>query len=208
MILREVEKGFFPFALACPSVSLVLHEILHCAGNRRAHGPVFTPAFGLAAHVIAPDYIGFGQSDAPPATAFSYTFENLTDHVDALLDQLGRKHYVLYIQDYGGPIAMRLFTRHPQRVAGLVVQNANAYLEGVGDLPKRVFLPLWKERNATTEGPARHLLAADTTRFQYGVGVRNEAAISPGGALDWRRAPAGASAAPPRSVWRVILPMW
>ncbi|MBB3957241.1 alpha/beta fold hydrolase [Novosphingobium sediminicola] len=130
-------------------------------------------------HVIAPDYIGFGQSDAPSAKEFDYTFENLTDHVDGLLDQLGQKRYILYMQDYGGPIGFRLLTRHPDRVAGLVVQNANAYLEGVGDMPKQVFLPLWQGRDATTEGAARGFLAAQTTKFQYTVGARNEAAISP-----------------------------
>lgn len=137
------------------------------------------PALADKFHVIAPDYIGFGQSDAPSTHEFTYTFEALTDHVDGLLDQLGLSHYILYMQDYGGPIGFRLLTRHPERVAGLVVQNANAYLEGVGDMPKQVFLPLWQSRNATTEGAARGFLAAQTTQFQYTVGARNPAAISP-----------------------------
>nr|WP_232280958.1 alpha/beta fold hydrolase [Novosphingobium nitrogenifigens] len=137
------------------------------------------PALADRFHVIAPDYIGFGQSDAPAAGAFTYTFEALTDHVDGLLDQLGLNRYVLYMQDYGGPVGFRLFTRHPDRVAGLVVQNANAYLDGVGDMPKQVFLPLWQNRNSETEAAARNFLAAGTTKFQYTVGARDEAAISP-----------------------------
>ena len=121
-------------------------------------------------HVIAPDYIGFGQSDAPPVTEFRYSFDTVTAHVAGLIDQLGLQSYVLYMQDYGGPVGFRLFTQHPERVKGLVIQNANAYLEGVGDLPRQIFLPLWAERNATTEAAARLFLAAETTKFQYQVG--------------------------------------
>jgi pimeloyl-ACP methyl ester carboxylesterase len=130
-------------------------------------------------HVIAPDYIGFGQSEAPAVEDFTYSFETLTAHVAGLLDQLGVNSYVLYMQDYGGPVGFRLFTQHPERVKGLVVQNANAYLEGVGDLPRQIFLPLWAERNATTEAAARSFLAPETTKFQYQVGARNLEAISP-----------------------------
>jgi pimeloyl-ACP methyl ester carboxylesterase len=130
-------------------------------------------------HVIAPDYIGFGQSDAPSATEFSYSFDSLTAHVAGLIDQLGLRFYFLYLQDYGGPVGFRLFTQQPDRVKGFVIQNANAYVEGVGDLPKQIFLPLWNKRDATTEAAARGFLAADTTKFQYEVGARNAAAISP-----------------------------
>jgi pimeloyl-ACP methyl ester carboxylesterase len=130
-------------------------------------------------HVIAPDYIGFGQSDAPAATEFAYTFDNLTAHVAGLIDQLGLISYILYMQDYGGPVGFRLFTQHPDQVAGFVIQNANAYLEGVGNMPKQIFLPLWTKRDATTEAAARGFLAAETTKFQYQVGARNPEAISP-----------------------------
>jgi pimeloyl-ACP methyl ester carboxylesterase len=129
--------------------------------------------------VIAPDYVGFGHSEVPSAADLPYTFDTLTGYVAALVDQLGLKSYILYMQDYGGPVGFRLFTQHPERVRGFVIQNSNAYLEGVGDLPKQVFLPLWERRDATTEAAARGFLAADTTKFQYLVGARNEQAISP-----------------------------
>jgi pimeloyl-ACP methyl ester carboxylesterase len=80
-------------------------------------------------HVIAPDYIGFGQSDAPSVAEFDYTFENLTAHVTGLIDQLGLASYILYMQDYGGPVGFRIFAERPQAVAGFVLQNTNAYLE-------------------------------------------------------------------------------
>ncbi len=130
-------------------------------------------------HVIAPDYIGFGQSDAPSAADFDYTFDNLTAHVAALIDALGLTSYILYMQDFGGPVGFRLFAERPQAVRGFVIQNANAYLEGVGEPAAKVFLPLWEERNAETEAGARMFLDAGTTQFQYLVGARNVAAISP-----------------------------
>ena len=130
-------------------------------------------------HVIAPDYIGFGQSDAPSAQDFHYSFDSLTAHVAGLIDQLGLTSYILYMQDYGGPVGFRLFTQHPERIRGFVIQNANAYLEGVGDMPKQIFLPLWNTRDATTEAAARGFLAAETTKFQYQVGAKAPEAISP-----------------------------
>jgi pimeloyl-ACP methyl ester carboxylesterase len=137
------------------------------------------PALAGKFHVIAPDYIGFGQSDAPAATQFKYSFESLTSHVTGLLDKLHVTSYLLYMQDYGGPVGFRIFAERPGQVKGLIIQNANAYLEGVGDMPKKVFLPLWESRNATTEAAARGFLKADTTRFQYTFGARDPAAISP-----------------------------
>lgn len=130
-------------------------------------------------HVIAPDYIGFGQSEAPSAEDFQYSFDNLTAHVAGLIEQLGLTSYILYMQDYGGPVGFRLFTQHADRVKGFVIQNANAYLEGVGDMPKQIFLPLWNRRDATTEAAARGFLTAETTRFQYQVGAKTPEAISP-----------------------------
>jgi pimeloyl-ACP methyl ester carboxylesterase len=130
-------------------------------------------------HVIAPDYIGFGHSDAPSAQDFDYTFDNLATHVTGLIDELGLTSYILYMHDYGGPIGFRLFTSRPDAVKGFVIQNANAYMEGVGDAPKQVFLPLWTKRDAASEAGARTFLAAGTTQFQYTAGAKNPAAISP-----------------------------
>jgi len=137
------------------------------------------PALADRFRVIAPDYIGFGQSDAPAATDFDYSFENLTRHVIGLIDQLGLDAYILYLQDYGGPIGFRILSERPQQVSGLVIQNANAYLEGVGDMPRQIFLPLWENRDAASESAARQFLAAATTKYQYLVGAKDPEAISP-----------------------------
>ncbi|MBX9882756.1 MAG: alpha/beta hydrolase [Sphingomonas sp.] len=130
-------------------------------------------------HVIAPDYIGFGQSDAPSNSEFDYTFDNLTAHVAGLIEQLGLSSYILYMQDFGGPVGFRLFTAAPEKVAGFVIQNTNAYMEGVGELPAQIFLPLWDKRDAASEAGARAFLAPETTKFQYQVGAKNVDAISP-----------------------------
>jgi len=90
------------------------------------------PLLATRYHLIAPDYPGFGQSDAPSPVRYRYTFDHLAETTNALLDQLGLKHYTLYMQDYGGPVGFRIMVRHPERVDALIVQNANAYREGLG----------------------------------------------------------------------------
>jgi pimeloyl-ACP methyl ester carboxylesterase len=104
------------------------------------------PALADRFHLIAPDYIGFGHSDAPSNKEFTYSFDNLAAQVSGLIDVLGLKSYILYVQDYGGPVGFRLFTERPDRVKGFIIQNANAYMEGVGEAPKKMLLPLWESR--------------------------------------------------------------
>jgi len=137
------------------------------------------PALADRFHLIAPDYIGFGSSDAPSRDAFAYTFDNLAAHVGGLVDALGLTSYILYMQDYGGPVGFRLFTERPERVKGFIIQNANAYMEGVGDAPKKVLLPLWEMRNAETEKAARDFLSIEGTKFHWLVGAKNPEAINP-----------------------------
>lgn len=130
-------------------------------------------------HVIAPDYIGFGYSAQPAATEFKYTFDNLTEHVEKLLfEVIGLRRFSIYVQDYGAPVGFRIATRHPEAIEGIVVQNGNAYVEGIGPAfePLKAF---WTNRNGETEKPARALLTSDATRFQYTHGAENPARISP-----------------------------
>lgn len=81
--------------------------------------------------VIAPDYPGFGQSDAPDRASFPYTFGRYADLVDSLMVQLRARRYAMYVMDYGAPVGYRLALKHPDRVTALIVQNSNAYLEGL-----------------------------------------------------------------------------
>lgn len=129
--------------------------------------------------VIAPDMVGFGHSGAPAIDRFDYTFDRLAEVTGRVLERLEVGSHILYMQDYGGPIGLRLATAHPERVQGLVVQNANAYLEGVSETLAGVFLPLWKERTAATEEPARRLMTAPMTEMQYRAGARDAEALNP-----------------------------
>ena len=128
--------------------------------------------------VIAPDYPGSGHSDAPSVAQFSYTFERLTDVVEGLSQKLRLGRYVLYLQDFGGPVGFRLATRHPERVQALIIQNAVAHAEGLSDgfVPARAY---WANRNAETEKPMRQLLTLETTRFQYLHGASRRERINP-----------------------------
>ena len=89
------------------------------------------PALADRYRVIAPDYPGFGESAAPDHTTFAYTFGHYADIVDALLTQLGAQRYAIYLMDYGAPVGYRLALKHPERVTALIVQNGNAYEEGL-----------------------------------------------------------------------------
>jgi len=83
-------------------------------------------------HLVAPDFPGFGQSEAPPPSTYTYTFEQLAKTTNHFIEQLGIGKYSLYLHDYGGPVGFRIMTQHPERLQSLIVQNANAYQEGLG----------------------------------------------------------------------------
>lgn len=130
-------------------------------------------------HVIAPDYVGFGYSDAPDTSTFEYTFDHLAAVMEELLFRvLDLKKFSIYVQDYGAPVGFRIASRHPDAIAGLVVQNGNAYAEGIGEAFEPM-KPFWANRNAETEKPVRELLKKETTIFQYTHGVKDVARISP-----------------------------
>lgn len=90
------------------------------------------PLLATRYHLIAPDFPGFGQSDAPSPAIYAYTFDHLAQTTSELLDQLGVSRYSLYLHDYGGPVGFRIMAAHPERVQTLIIQNANAYREGLG----------------------------------------------------------------------------
>jgi len=129
--------------------------------------------------VIAPDYPGFGYSDQPSAREYRYTFDNLAGLMEKLLfSHLELTRFSVYVQDYGAPVGFRIASRHPEAIEGIVVQNGNAYVEGIGGAfdPLK---PFWANRNAETEQPVRSLLTAETTKFQYTHGVQSPELISP-----------------------------
>ncbi len=117
-------------------------------------------------HLVAPDFPGFGRSDAPPPDKFRYTFDHLTDMLDRFLEQQRVPRYALYLQDYGGPIGFRLALAHPERVRALVIQNAVAHEQGLSDLwtPRRAF---WADRAANQKAVRDNLLSLAATRQRH-----------------------------------------
>jgi pimeloyl-ACP methyl ester carboxylesterase len=137
------------------------------------------PALADELHLVAPDYPGFGHSSAPPVEEFDYTFDKLADVVEKFTEQVGLTKYALYVQDYGAPVGYRLAVRHPERVTGLVVQNGNAYAEGLDNDFWKPLKAYWRDRTEKNAEALRNFLDLDATRWQYTHGARNAEAISP-----------------------------
>lgn len=106
--------------------------LLHGFPSSSREFDTLIPLLATRYHLVAPDFPGFGQSASPPPSSYAYTFDHLAQTTDDLLDQLGIRRYALYLHDYGGPVGFRMMLGHPERVQALVVQNANAYNEGLG----------------------------------------------------------------------------
>lgn len=132
--------------------------------------------------VIAPDYPGFGQSSMPGRDKFAYTFDNLAEVVDKFTEILQLNKYALYVQDYGAPVGYRLAAKHPERVTAIVVQNGNAYDEGLDNDFWKPIKAYWKEPSSRDKREAlRGLLTYDATKWQYTHGVKDPSVISPDG---------------------------
>ena len=136
------------------------------------------PALSDRYHVIAPDYPGFGNSGKPSVNDFDYSFDNLAGLMGKLVDKLEVKKYSLYLMDYGAPIGFRLAAANPQRIDSLIIQNGNAYEEGLREFwdPIRKY---WNERTAENAAPLANFISLEGVKWQYTHGVRNEASISP-----------------------------
>jgi len=129
--------------------------------------------------VIAPDYPGFGNSSMPSLDEFEYSFDNLATITDKFLEKVGAEKYTLYVMDYGAPIGFRIAAKHPKRVQGLIVQNGNAYEEGLREFwqPIKAY---WKDKTPDNAKVLKDsLLTIGATKWQYTNGTRNEAVISP-----------------------------
>ena len=116
---------------AGPSDAPIIVLLHGYPSSSRMYEPLI-PLLAGSYHLIAPDYPGFGQSEAPPPTLYRYTFDHLAETMGALLERLNISRYVLFMQDYGGPVGFRMTLSNPQKVQGLIVQNANAYEEWLG----------------------------------------------------------------------------
>jgi pimeloyl-ACP methyl ester carboxylesterase len=136
------------------------------------------PRLASSFRVIAPDYPGFGQNSMPDRGDFAYTFENLTNVVDELVDQLGLNKFSLYVMDYGAPVGYRLALRHPDQVQALIVQNGNAYDEGLREFwdPIKKY---WADPRPEYRMALHFLVDAKSTRWQYENGVTDRTLLDP-----------------------------
>ncbi len=152
-------------------------------------------------HLVAPDYPGYGFSSMPSVDEFDYSFDNVARVMEQFVDTIGLERYSLYLMDYGAPVGFRLATNRPDRVDTLIVQNGNAYIEGIDNDFWAPIREYWKDRAAVNKGldnpwwinvknayrepemvnedALRFLLTLDATRWQYTNGVPDIETVSP-----------------------------
>ena len=152
-------------------------------------------------HLVAPDYPGYGNSSMPAVDTFDYSFGNLATVMEHFIQKVGLQKYSLYLMDYGAPVGFRLAVSHPERVESLIIQNGNAYVEGIDNNFWEPLKEYWKDRKAINKGldnafwknvkaaykqpnmsnedALRFLVTLGATQWQYTNGVRNKEMISP-----------------------------
>ena len=136
------------------------------------------PALADKFHLVAPDYPGYGNSSMPTVNEFDYTFDHLAEIMEKFIAAIDLKKYSLYVMDYGAPIGYRIAAKYPERVQALIVQNGNAYEEGLGEFwnPIKAY---WQDRSPENADKLKYLFTLEATKWQYTNGVRNLEAISP-----------------------------
>lgn len=136
------------------------------------------PALADKFHLVAPDYPGFGYSSMPPVDTFEYTFDHLAEIMDKFVTQIGLERYSLYVMDYGAPVGYRIAVKHPEKIEALIVQNGNAYDEGLGEFwePLKAY---WSDPTEKNKNALKKFLTLEATKWQYTHGVKDENAISP-----------------------------
>jgi pimeloyl-ACP methyl ester carboxylesterase len=137
------------------------------------------PALGDRYHLIAPDHLGFGLSDAPPVEEFDYTFDALTALTAGLLASLRINRYAMYVQDYGAPIGWRLALGDPAAITAIISQNGNGYDAGFVESFWKTVWDYQTEQTAESEAAVRQFLTLTATRWQYVTGVPDETLVDP-----------------------------
>jgi pimeloyl-ACP methyl ester carboxylesterase len=157
------------------SALLLLHGFPSASHMFRDLIPLLADRF----HIIAPDLPGFGQSEMPARSKFSYTFDNIAGVIDRFTEVVGLKRFAIYVFDYGAPAGFRIATKHPDRITAIISQNGNAYEEGLSEgwNPIRAY---WKDPSQANREALRTFLAPESTRWQYTHGA-DEAMVSPDG---------------------------
>jgi len=159
------------------------------------------PALSDRFHLVAPDYPGYGFSAMPSVQEFDYTFDNMAKLIEKFADTIGIERYSLYLMDYGAPIGFRMAVSHPERIETLIIQNGNAYAEGIDNDFWEPIKAYWKDRgainsgldnawwsnvktaykspNMSNEDALRFLLTIGATKWQYTNGVSDVTVVSP-----------------------------
>ena len=139
----------------------------------------FIPALADRYHVIAPDHLGFGLSDAPSVEEFDYSFDALTGLTEGLLRSLGIERYAVYVQDYGAPIGWRLALANPGAITAIISQNGNGYDAGFVESFWKTVGDYQTAKTPDTEAAVRQFLTLESTRWQYLTGVGDETLVDP-----------------------------
>ncbi len=137
------------------------------------------PALANEFHLIAPDYPGFGASSMPNVDEFEYSFDKLAEIIEKFVSKLDLQKYFIYLMDYGAPVGYRLASKYPDKILGLIVQNGNAYDEGLREFwnPIKAY---WQDKNPeNAKVLADNFLTLTATKWQYTNGVRNVETIAP-----------------------------
>jgi len=136
------------------------------------------PALADRFHLVAPDYPGYGNSSMPSVSEFDYTFDHLAEIMEKFITAIDLKKYSLYVMDYGAPVGYRIAAKYPERVQALIVQNGNAYEEGLREFwePIKAY---WQDKSPENAEKLKHLFTLEATKWQYTNGVHNLEAISP-----------------------------
>lgn len=155
-------------------VLLLLHGFPTSSNMFRNLIPRLAGSFRL----IAPDYPGYGQSSMPDHEAFEYSFKNLARVIDKFVESLGLEKFSMYVMDYGAPIGYRLALLRPERIEGLIVQNGNAYEEGLREFWNPI-KKYWAEPTQENRAELYFLSDAKSTRWQYENGVPDKSLLDP-----------------------------
>jgi len=137
------------------------------------------PRLAVRFHVVAPDYPGYGQSGSPDHTVFQYTFDHYARVIDELTQRLKLTRFALYLHDIGAPIGFRIAAAHPERISGIVVQNGNAYEEGLAEAFWAPVKAYWENPSADNRARLEGALTTKAYASQYLTGVRDPSVISP-----------------------------
>lgn len=130
-------------------------------------------------HVIAPDYPGFGLSDCPSTKEFNYTFDNIALIMEHFIDKLAIKKLNLYMQDYGGPVGYRIAAKRPHLIQSLIIQNANAYFEGLGPALQQIGKLQQAKDTAALDSAINFILSYEGIKVDYLHGAEDPSKISP-----------------------------